>query len=161
MRIVYLETSVISYYCSRPSRDLIVAAHQQITCDWWENRLGADLLPVLSDEVIEEISQGDADVAARRMAAVADMKLLAATEDVRVTAQWFADALRLPAAVFADAIHIAFSVVYRCDYLATWNCRHIAGASAQDIIENVCLDRHLHRPRICTPEQLMEGYDEE
>ncbi|MBO1346719.1 MAG: hypothetical protein EBE86_004670 [Hormoscilla sp. GUM202] len=28
---VYIETSVISYLTARPSRDLIVAAHQQIT----------------------------------------------------------------------------------------------------------------------------------
>lgn len=38
-RTVYLETSVISYLTARPSRDLIVAAHQQITRDWWDNEL--------------------------------------------------------------------------------------------------------------------------
>lgn len=31
---LYLETSVISYYTARPSRDLILLAHQEITCDW-------------------------------------------------------------------------------------------------------------------------------
>lgn len=33
---VYIETSVISYLCARPSRDLIVAANQEITREWWE-----------------------------------------------------------------------------------------------------------------------------
>ena len=33
---VYVETSVISYLTARPSRDLIVAAHQQITQDFWQ-----------------------------------------------------------------------------------------------------------------------------
>ena len=32
---VYVETSVISYVTARPSRDLIVAAHQEITRQWW------------------------------------------------------------------------------------------------------------------------------
>jgi len=32
---VYIETSVISYLTAKLSRDLIVAAHQQITNDWW------------------------------------------------------------------------------------------------------------------------------
>src|SRR5215813_9261519 len=34
-----IETSVISYRVARPSRDLIVAAHQQLTHEWWERVL--------------------------------------------------------------------------------------------------------------------------
>ena len=30
---VYLETSIVSYLAARPSRDLVVAAHQQITAE--------------------------------------------------------------------------------------------------------------------------------
>jgi len=36
---VYIESTVISYYTGRPSRDLIVAAHQELTREWWENML--------------------------------------------------------------------------------------------------------------------------
>ena len=32
---VYIETSIISYHTAQPSRDLIVAGHQQITQEWW------------------------------------------------------------------------------------------------------------------------------
>ncbi len=31
---VYLETSIIGYLASRPSRDLITAANQHLTRDW-------------------------------------------------------------------------------------------------------------------------------
>jgi hypothetical protein len=31
VRSVYVETTVVSYLTAKPSRDLIVAAHQQIT----------------------------------------------------------------------------------------------------------------------------------
>jgi hypothetical protein len=31
---IYVETSVISYLTARPSRDLIMAAHQEITREW-------------------------------------------------------------------------------------------------------------------------------
>jgi len=42
---VYLETSIIGYVTSRPSRDLVTAANQQLTIDWWDNRRGRyDLL---------------------------------------------------------------------------------------------------------------------
>ena len=35
---VYVETSVISYLTSRPSRDLIIAANQRLTQEWWLKR---------------------------------------------------------------------------------------------------------------------------
>jgi len=35
---VYLETTIPSYLSAKASRDLIVAAHQQITQEWWERR---------------------------------------------------------------------------------------------------------------------------
>lgn len=62
---VYIETSVISYLSAKPSRDLIVAAHQQITIDWWENALphyDAFVSPV----VLEEISRGEFNQGLRR-----------------------------------------------------------------------------------------------
>ena len=30
-KLVYIETTIVSYLTARPSRDLIMAAHQQIT----------------------------------------------------------------------------------------------------------------------------------
>lgn len=44
MRSVYVETTVVSYLTANPSRDLVVAAHQQVTREWWEKaRLRFDL----------------------------------------------------------------------------------------------------------------------
>ena len=33
--IAYIETSVLSYLTSRPSRDVVVTAYQQVTREWW------------------------------------------------------------------------------------------------------------------------------
>jgi len=55
---VYVETSVISYLTSRPSRDVVTAGHQQITRDWWQpQRETFDV--VASQLVVQEASAGD------------------------------------------------------------------------------------------------------
>ena len=52
---VYLETTIPSYLTSRPSRDLVTAAHQQITREWWDTRRHAfDLF--VSQMVLDEAS---------------------------------------------------------------------------------------------------------
>ena len=42
---VYIETSLVSYLTARPSRDLLVAAHQQLTEDEGRPTLRKDLRP--------------------------------------------------------------------------------------------------------------------
>ncbi len=60
MEKVYLESSFISYLVSRPSKNLIVAAHQQVTLDWWEKRR-FQFDCYISEAVLNEISIGDVD----------------------------------------------------------------------------------------------------
>jgi len=36
---MYLETSVVSYYVARASRDLLAAGRQEITREWWERQI--------------------------------------------------------------------------------------------------------------------------
>ena len=60
---VYLETTIVSYLTARPSRDLITAAHQQITQQWWHTqRARFDLF--VAPPVMQEAQAGDPDAAA-------------------------------------------------------------------------------------------------
>ncbi len=55
---VYLETTIVSYLTAKPSRDIIIAAHQELTNEWWENRRKHfDLF--ISQLVIQEAKAGD------------------------------------------------------------------------------------------------------
>lgn len=55
---VYVETSVISYLTARPSRDLVMAAHQEVTREWWQNQRAAFEL-FFSEAVRSEAAMGD------------------------------------------------------------------------------------------------------
>jgi hypothetical protein len=54
-----------------------------------------------------------------------------------------------------DAAHIAITTVYGCDYLLTWNCRHIANAELHRAIRRIIEQSGYEVPSLCTPEELM------
>lgn len=158
MKRVYVETSVVSYYCARPSRDLIVAAHQQITRDWWETRLRQCYQPFVSEIVVVECARGDAAAAKQRLQAIENLPRIAAdTDESERLARQYVEALGIPEFAYADALHIALAVLGNMDYLTTWNCSHIAnGATIARLLEFNRV-QGLCECVICTPEELMEG----
>jgi hypothetical protein len=55
---VYIETSIISYLTARPSSDLLAAAWQKVTIDWWDTQ--RDRFDLFASEiVIEEAGKGE------------------------------------------------------------------------------------------------------
>jgi hypothetical protein len=63
---VYVETTIVSYLTSRPSRNLIVAANQELTRQWWEEEQRHFQL-FISPFVYEEAATGDSYAAERRL----------------------------------------------------------------------------------------------
>jgi hypothetical protein len=151
---VYIETSVISYLTARPSRDLITAAHQQLTIDWWEDRR-ADFDLYVSQLVIREASAGDENAASRRLEIIKPMPLLELNEEALALARSLLEDGPLPAKASEDALHIAIAAVHGMDFLLTWNCKHIANAEMRGLIEGVCRSKGYEPPITCTPEELL------
>ena len=152
----YLETSIIGYLASRPSRDLVTAANQQLTHDWWDDhREQYDLY--VSEAVIVECSAGDPQAAQERLDAISDIPILDVTEDAENLADELVKQVPLPENADVDALHIAIATVNGIDYLRTWNCAHIANAALQQQIEAICRSAGFDPPTICTPQQLMES----
>jgi predicted nucleic acid-binding protein len=156
---VYIETTVVSYLTAWLSRDLIRAAHQQITQEWWQNRRN-DFELFVSAFVINEASAGDADAAEKRLEALAEIPLLDVNPEVEKLAQKLIADKVLPSKAVTDALHIAVAAVHGINYLLSWNCKHIANAEMQSAIEKVCAEQGHKCPNICTPEELLGGkYD--
>jgi predicted nucleic acid-binding protein len=152
---VYLETSVISYLASRPSRDLIVAANQQSTQEWWEKRL-ARVDVYISQVVVQEVSSGDADAVAKRLEVIAGFPLLEIAPEAVQLAEQFMTEKAIPNQAVEDALHIAVAAVNGINYLLTWNLKHIANAVIRANVEAICRLSGYEPPVICTPAELME-----
>ncbi len=152
---VYLETTFISYLTSRPSRDIITAAHQQSTQEWWDRRRGKfDVY--ISQIVIKEAEAGDEEAAGRRLEVIEDIPEIEVLPEAVSLAQALVSNGLIPENAAADALHIAIATVQGMDYLLTWNLKHIANATIRNAITDACRQQGYEPPIICTPEELME-----
>lgn len=106
MPAVYLETTNVSYLTAWNSLELIMAARQQITRDWWDHRRH-DFDLFISQLVIDEASAGDSNAALRRLEVLEGMALLEANDDAHVLTDSLIRDLSLPERAAADALHIA------------------------------------------------------
>ena len=161
MEKVYIETNFISFLCGRPSRNLLAAAWQQISLDWWEYR--RPLFDLYTSElVISEAGRGNESAAERRLSHLEQLPVLNVTDSATALAQRFIDEGTMSEKAFGDALHVALAVVHSMDYLLTWNCRHIDNAQTKTLVRRLCIHEGLSFPEICTPQELMgDIFDEE
>ena len=152
---VYIETSVVSYLTARPSRDPIIAAHQNLTRKWWEQERAKFEL-FTSRLVVDEARAGDPQAAKLRLEMLRAIPRLVLTRRAKELAREFINRGYLPLKATEDALHIATATVHKMDYLLTWNCKHIANADVQRNLAGICKLKGRQLPITCTPEKLME-----
>ncbi len=150
---VYIETTIVSYLTARPSRDLIIAAHQQSTHEWWDSCRG-DYDLCASEVVIREAGAGDPEAAQERLDILKSTTVMETRQEALELAKELVKAGALPAKAFEDALHIAIAADQKIPYLLTWNLRHMANATMRSLIESVCASKGYKAPIICTPEEL-------
>ena len=139
---VYIETSVVSYFTSRPSRDLIIAARQEITREKWSEILTV-FEPYISALVIQEAEQGDAEAAHKRIDAISNLPVLSISDEAEHLASLLIKSGPIPDEYPEDALHIAIATVNGIDYLLKTKIMSIVEA------------RGYQCPIICSPEELL------
>jgi predicted nucleic acid-binding protein len=153
---VYVETSVLGYLTSWPSGDLIVAGRQKVTRDWWGRALRVFDL-IVSELVVEEVSEGDPQAVRERLEVLEHLPILVITREAEELAQALVAGRAVPATEHVDALHIALAATNGIEYLVTWNFKHIANAAMRSKIEGVCIAEGYRPCTICTPEELLES----
>jgi hypothetical protein len=150
---VYIETTVVSYLTAWPSNNVIRAAQQQITHDWWQSqRSRFDL--VASELVILEASSGDPSAAKDRLDVLSHLKIVKSSREAQTLATALITQVALPRIAFRDAFHLAIAATNGIDILLTWNCTHLANMALRSKIDQVCAAAGYRPPTIGTPEQL-------
>lgn len=150
---VYVETSVISYLAAWRSPQLLMAANQEATRLWWdEKRPHYDLF--VSQAVLSEAAAGDATAARQRLEFLRAIPILEITEAAEVLSKSLMARCRLPQKAEVDALHIAVAAVQGMDFLLTWNCRHIANPFFRTRFTAICQSSGYTMPVICSPLEL-------
>lgn len=151
--LVYVETSIFSFYFDERSSPLI-AANRYWTREWWDEKRG-DYDCVVGASVILELDRGGLPHRGEALALAGTLKSLAASDEAeRIAAVYVAHRL-MPADPLGDASHLALASLAGCDYLLTWNCRHLANANKFGHIETINRRLGLAVRHLVTPQQLL------
>ncbi len=150
---VYVETSVISYMAAAASKDVVNAARQQLTRQWWQQARRFELCT--SALVYDEARQGAAGQVARRLALLDSLQVLPPDPALGEVAGALIRAAALPEKAVRDAEHIALAAIHQVTYLVTWNFRHIANPVTAGKIDAVLRLLGYTPSVLCSPEQLL------
>ena len=159
---VYLETSFISYLAAalqqRNSSDVNTAHRQMVSALWWTKQRDQFEL-FISDVVERECAVGHSEAVRHWVKLLKAAHILPETRDRMEVAKRLVEPTGpLPRKAEADATHIAFASVYGCDYLVTWNFKHIPNALLQPVLYKIVQSYGYQPSLLCTPEQLLTGY---
>jgi len=91
-------------------------ANLEITRRWWETRRSQFTL-YISQVVLDEAGQGDAEMASKRLEILQNLSVLELTDTIENLGMQFLTRSNLPAKASDDAIHIAVATVHGLDYL--------------------------------------------
>ncbi len=157
MSRIYVETSIASFYFEvRDEPDMI--ARRDWTRRWFDTAMaGGDEL-VTSLAVLAELENGHFPGKEDALALFSRLPVEDITDAVAEIAEAYIAHKLMPNDPAGDALHLAVASYHKCDFLVTWNCKHLANANRFGHIRRVNGILGLVSPSLVTPlELLAEG----
>lgn len=152
---VYVETTIPNFYYDFRASEA-VATRREATRGWWATATERYEL-VTSSVVHNELSAGRGAAVILRLRLLEGIPLLRESSIVTATAQTYIQFKLMPSRPPGDAMHLALASHYGCDFIVTWNCKHLANTNKAHHIQRVNARLGLRVPRLLTPTDLTEG----
>ena len=153
MEIVYLETTLFSFYHDERPAPAIVAMRDWTRQFWTERR--EDYALVTSAAVLDELRKGGAHHKKPALDLALTLPLIPGGHEIAEIVQSYVKHKLMPEDPAGDALHLALASFHKCDYLVTWNCRHLANANKFGHIRRINTMLGLKTPEVVTPPELL------
>jgi len=153
IKTVYIETTIPSFYYEVRSEPEMVA-RRNWTIEWWDSQRSYYEI-VTSIAVIEELERGDYPNRDKVLDLVIDVPILTIPLEVRDIVDTYINRRLMPLDAKGDALHLAVASYHACDFLLTWNCKHLANANKFAHIRRINTLLGLFVPALITPVELL------
>ena len=153
MEIAYLETTFFSFFHDERTAPAIVAMRDWTRLFLEERRHDYGL--VTSVAVLDELRKGGAHHKGLALDLALSVPLIPLAWEIDGIVQAYVRNKLMPEDPAGDALHLALASFHRCDYLVTWNCRHLANANKFGHIRRVNDLLGLKSPELVTPPELL------
>ena len=144
-----METTIPSFFHETRNSPNIVA-RRDWTRQWWEGAFESHDL-FTSAAVLDELASGPLEYQPAWLGLIAELPLLKIDSAVARVVEAYIQHRLMPAAPGGDALHLALASYHECDFLVTWNCRHLANANKFGHVRRVNTMLGLFVPAIVTP----------
>ena len=150
---VYIETSVASFYHEIRTEPDMVARREWTRRFWHDAKDSYSLLT--SPAVIDELERGNFPNKQAVLDLVMPLPILPIDENIGEIVDTYIASMVMPGDPRGDALHLALASYHKCDFLLTWNCKHLANANKFGHIRRVNVMLGLFVPMLVTPLELL------
>jgi len=150
---VYVETSILSFYYEvRTEPEMI--ARRDWTRQFWD-RAETDYELVTSAAVLDELERGNFPRKSEVIELASALPVLRIRPGIGEIVDTYITKKVMPADPRGDALHLALASFHECEFLLTWNCKHLANANKFGHIRLVNVMLGLKVPLLVTPLELL------
>lgn len=129
---------------------LRMVVRRRWTREWWE-RCAERYRLVASEGVIAELQEGEYESQAEAVVLVDSLPRLEVVDEIADIIDVYLAHHLMPQERLGDALHLAIASYHKCDFLLTWNCRHIANANKFEHLRIINTRLGLFAPALVTP----------